>query len=75
MSGRKNAAAAAGAALQVVGQLLGLAASVAEQVGRTDIAEPVRKILQHFGTELRRVAESEAALAAEGDGRPRARSR
>lgn len=72
MSGAKqNAAAIAGGALQVVGQLLGLAATVAEQANRPDIAKPVREILEHFGDELHRVASDEAALAAEGNGRPR----
>jgi hypothetical protein len=71
----KKQAAAVLQGLQVVGQLLGLAATVAEGINRQDIAEPVKKILEHFGSELRRVAESEAALAAEGNGRPPARSR
>lgn len=73
MSAKKQAAEVV-AGLQVVGQLLGIAASIAERVNRQDIAEPVREILAHFGAELRRVAESEAALAAEGNGRPPARS-
>lgn len=74
MSAKKQAAEVV-AGLQVVGHLLGIAASIAEQVNRPDIAKPVREILEHFGSDLRRVAEAEAALAAEGDGRPPARSR
>lgn len=73
MSAKKQAAEVL-QGLQVIGHLLGLAATVADGIKRTDISKPVREILEHFGSELRRVAESEAARAAEGDGRPPARS-
>jgi len=66
---------AADGALNIIGTLLRLVVTTAEAASRHDIAKPVKEILAHFGTELRRVAESEADLAAEGDGRPPAVSR